>query len=548
MKQFVLFVSILAAILLSPEGINAQGWEWASSGGGEPELDGARGVARDADGNYYVIGYFSGAATISGTLLESRGGSDVFIASYTANGSPRWVQRAGSVRDDYGMAITVDGFGNLYFTGLCGDSADFEDSTLIARESGSSMYFIVSYSSDGRVRWTRKIDGGGGFTMGISVNNTGFLAVTGYGRRAQFTDDVALLMVATDIFTAVYSSGGAFQWARAITANALTEGIREGRSVVIDDQNNVFITGYIANGARFDESTVFYAEGIANLFVARYDAGGRFNWVWRAGGPMYDVGTGIAMNDNGGLYVAGFYQGPIAVAPGDTLPGENMLGDIFIARFDREGKPVWWRTANGPGRDEAAGISIADNGDLVIGGLYSATATFGSQQITSTGSSDLFIARYRPNGDFVGVIGGGGPGEDFGYGVTAGTGQSACVVGSFLESAMFGSTTVNSIGGTDIAIAAGVVASSIDAPFPTPSRPPIAVEGSTLLIDNRSGQPAAGSLRIANARGQIVLVANLRVDWGRRRIDLDPLPPGFYVVELVIGDDQRFHIAFVKGE
>lgn len=541
-------ITILLIIMALPMAARGQGWEWARSGGGLPELDGARGAAVDGVGNYYVTGYFSGNATISGTSLESRGGTDVFIASYTPDGTPRWVKRAGSARDDYGMAITVDQGGNIYFTGMCGDSADFEDSVIVAREPGGTIYYIVSYRADLTVRWTQRIDGGSGFPMGISVNNSGYLAVTGYGRRAQFTDDVALLMVATDIFTAVYTTGGAFQWARGITANALTEGIREGRSVVIDDQNNVFITGYIANGARFDEATVFFAEGIANLFVARYDAGGTFRWVWKAGGPNYDVGTGIALNDAGELYVTGYYQGPIVVAPGDTLPAENFLGDIFLARFDTDGALVWVRTATGRGRDEAGGISIASNGDLVIGGLFSATTTFGADSITSVGSSDLFIARYRTNGDFVGVIGGGGPGEDFGYGVAAGSGGGACVVGSFQESATFGSTTLNSQGGTDIAVAGGRVAAGAIDPISASSDLQISIRVSHLVIDNRADRSLHGRLRVVNTIGETLYEAEMIVGTGPLRVGLDHLPAGCYLIDLDCGPDRHYHRLLVKRD
>jgi len=546
LSHWLIVRSFLASAILAPVVLTAQEWSWARSGGGPLELDAARGVCADRQGNYYVTGYFSGTAVIGGTTLTSRGGTEVFIASFTAAGEPRWAKRAGSTRDDYGMAITVDDESNIYFVGSCGDSADFEDSTLVAREVIPGMYYIVSYRGDGTIRWAQKIDGGGGFPMGVSVNRTGSLAVTGYARSLQFTEDVALLMIATDIFTAVYSSGtGGFQWARAINANATTEGIREGKSVAIDDNHNVFVTGYIANGARFDGSTVFFAEGPANVFVARYDAGGTFRWVWKGGGPNYDAGTGVVVNEAGDLFVAGYYQGPFVVAPGDTLPATNYLGDVWVARFTGDGALVWVRSAGGSGRDEAGGIALAPNGDVVIGGLFSSTATFGNARLTAAGTSDLFLAQYRSNGDLVGAIGGGGQGEDFGYGVAVGPTSQSCVVGSFQGTASFGTHDIAGAGGTDVAIAAGVVnTGAVRAGDPSLSLA-ISYHGSKMVITNHAGVTFHGRLRLANLRGELLVDSPVLVEGTHGEIEMDEADPVVLIVDLRGGDGRPVYSGVV---
>jgi hypothetical protein len=77
----------------------------------------------------------------------------------------------------------------------------------------------------------------------------------------------------------------------------------------------------------------------------------------------------------------------------------------------------WGYGAGGAGNDIAYSISTDANGFSYVTGTFHATASFGSQTLTSAGNRDIFIAKYDAAGSCIWARSIGGPGEDFGYGI-----------------------------------------------------------------------------------------------------------------------------------
>ena len=92
----------------------------------------------------------------------------------------------------------------------------------------------------------------------------------------------------------------------------------------------------------------------------------------------------------GGTYLIGTTSGALSPTPGEEPKGGE---DIFVARIDSTGEPMWVRLL-GTGADETPGsIAVAPNGDLVVAGT-----TRGSLASTNRGLRDIVIARYSPSG------------------------------------------------------------------------------------------------------------------------------------------------------
>ncbi|MBK7849620.1 MAG: T9SS type A sorting domain-containing protein [Bacteroidetes bacterium] len=104
---------------------------WVVSGGGE-ENDIGRGISHDTSGNVFVIGDYATTGIFGADSVVSNGFADVFIASYTADGSNlNWVRSFGGLGNDRGRGVGTDMTGNINVCGEFVDSCVFDSINLI---------------------------------------------------------------------------------------------------------------------------------------------------------------------------------------------------------------------------------------------------------------------------------------------------------------------------------------------------------------------------------------------------------------------------------
>jgi prepilin-type N-terminal cleavage/methylation domain-containing protein/uncharacterized delta-60 repeat protein len=137
--------------------------------------------------------------------------------------------------------------------------------------------------------------------------------------------------------------------------------------------------------------------------------------------------------------------------------------DIAVNKFTVPIGGQIYSFANKYNNGYGSAITYLSDGSSVITGGFNETATFGEapgtvQSLTSTGSNDIFIAKYNPNGSLAWAKKAGGTSFEYGYGITSLSDGSSVVTGIFNGTATFGEapgTVVNltSTGRNDIFIA-----------------------------------------------------------------------------------------------
>jgi hypothetical protein len=209
------------------------------------------------------------------------------------------------------------------------------------------------------------------------------------------------------------------------------------------------------------------AAGAGDNFVARFKADSTLSWARRAGGQGSHSGTAIAATPDGtGLQVTGFYGNPPLtgeLAPGIVTFGageptattfSNLGPDVFVARYQVDGRFAWARHASGYGANYGQSIGATSDGGAVVAGGFGGPSyrsngfeptTFGTasdaEQITLQPISfqvTLFVARYDANGALVWAreLGSSGTYDDA-YGLAIGADDSATVVGRFDGTGVF---------------------------------------------------------------------------------------------------------------
>src|SRR5688572_19073688 len=176
-----------------------------------------------------------------------------------------------------------------------------------------------------------------------------------------------------------------------------------------------------------------------------------FVWARRAGGIEADAASRVAVDAGGNSYVTGIFRGN-AIFGTDNLTSSGNT-DIFVAKYDASGNVLWAKQAGGQDIDAAKNIEVDGNGNSYITGEFRGSATFGSTTLTSTGYYDCFIAKYDADGNMVWAKQSGGAGLEMGRGIAVDGSGNCYITGYFEGSATFGSTTLTSSGDEDIFIA-----------------------------------------------------------------------------------------------
>lgn len=419
---------------------------WARQAGGT-EGDAASRIAVDASGNSYVTGIFRGIASFGTTDLTSSGNADIFIAKYDASGNVLWAKQAGGQDIDASKNIAVDNSGNSYITGEFQGSATFGSITL--NSSGNYDAFIAKFDASGDVLWAKQ-SGGAGLEVGrgIAVDSSGNSYITGYFDGSATFDSTTLTSSGSyDVFIAKYDATGNFQWAEG----AGSSGEDFGRNVAIDGSGNSYITGTFRGLASFG-STMVSSSGIEDIFIAKYDASGNVLWAKKAGGTNKDAASGIDVDDNGNSYITGEFQGN-ATFGSTMLTSTSFLPDIFIAKYDESGNVLWAKSAGGSNSDYGRNIEVDGSGKSFITGEFEGSASFGSTSLTTSGGVDIFIARYDDAGNALWATRAGGNLEDRAAGIALDGIGNTYISGYFIGEASFGNTTITSSGASDIYIA-----------------------------------------------------------------------------------------------
>ncbi len=181
-----------------------------------------------------------------------------------------------------------------------------------------------------------------------------------------------------------------------------------------------------------------------------------YKWAKGFTAPNTVLGSRIAVNKNdGSVYITGAFSGKVDFdfGPGTADLTASGLGDIFIAKYKANGNYLWAKHFGGNSSSYSEGSAIALDlaGDVYVTGSFYNTVYFGSTTLTCNGTSDIFLAKLDELGNLSWVKQAGGHGTNLGLGITADNPGNIYLTGSFEGAAIFGSISpLNNSGGGDI--------------------------------------------------------------------------------------------------
>ncbi len=388
---------------------NSGGLVWADDlpGGDAGSVGEGQAIVVDSAGDVYVTGTFAGTTNFDpnggDANVTASGQNDGFVAKYGPEGTLAWVAdiAADSGSVDEGYAVAVDGSGNVVVAGSFQGTTTFGQATLSA--AGQSESFVAKLDPAGQFLWARGTSGSGSSvaqTTGLAIDGSGDVISTGFYTGSIDVDPGAIgqtLAQASSraLFVQALDPNGNLVWAEGI----LGDDMIQANSIAVDVSGNLYLTGTFTSDVTFGsgaDTTTMSAGGYEDPFVLKLSASGQFDWVNDLALTGFDFGqgSGVAVDGQGDVFVAGYYQGTMTVDPTNPSATVSSAGgdDAFVSEYDAEGAYVAAQSFGGSNFDADFGIGVNNGGLLAIAGRYTGPAAFGSTTLPAQPNRSMFIA------------------------------------------------------------------------------------------------------------------------------------------------------------
>lgn len=217
------------------------------------------------------------------------------------------------------------------------------------------------------------------------------------------------------------------------------------QSVKVDNQGYIISAGTFSGEADFDstsDSFMLTSSGYDDVFLQKLTANGGLEWAFHLGDKYQDRCNEIALDGAGNIYMTGIFS----LNP-DFDPGVGMhslssqgSGDIFIAKYSKQGELIWVHTFGGEYDDEGISITVDEEDNVLATGWFQGTVDFNpgaaKAELTSVGP-DAYVLKLSSSGAFIWVQHISGNGWQEGHTIRTDVQNNVYISGLLTVSAIF---------------------------------------------------------------------------------------------------------------
>lgn len=320
---------------------------WAKTIGGIDQKDIGKSIEVDNDGNVYTTGSFWYTSDFDPGpqqyLITPSTPYAMFILKLDADGNFVWAKamNGGGSNIDSGHSIALDAQGNVYTIGLYTGTADFDPGdgvfNLSSTTSNYSDTYISKLDNDGNFIWAKSFGGAfWDYGYAIALDDAGNIYTSGgYGGLTDFDPGSGVYELdGLGLFISKLDNDGNFIWAKTMGGGNYTI----SKSLALDSQANIFITGTFSGTADFDPGDEEFnlTANDQDIHFCKLDSDGNFIWAKSIGGELMDNGYAVAVDNSDNLYVVGRFQGTADFNPDSpvySITNPFPYPDAFILKY-----------------------------------------------------------------------------------------------------------------------------------------------------------------------------------------------------------------------
>lgn len=304
--------------------------------------DMATSVVADNSGNVYVAGYSVGIST----------NQDITVLKYNSSGVQQWSVRYNGIGNgqDQALKAVLDASGNVYITGFTYAGGTLNDIITMKITAAGGIDWIQRYNGTANLD-----DAAYDIKLDASLN----VYVTGYSTS---------ISTGIDYTTIKYNSFGIVQWVQKYNGPSNNNDV--ARAICLDQNNNVYITGYSRTGS---------TSSTEDFVTIKHNSDGIIQWVQRFN-PQgnQDVATGIAVDQAGNVVISGYSM-------------VNGMYDFTLAKYNSSGAMLWLNFSGGTanGNDYLNAMVLDGAGNIYI---------TGTTNDAGLGGTNITTIKYNPSG------------------------------------------------------------------------------------------------------------------------------------------------------
>ena len=264
----------------------------------------------------------------------------VFILKLDSLGNYLWSGILPAV-DYRSEELQIDGDGNIYLSGMFGDTLDFDisDTGVFNRHAiaPNDDAFLLKLAPNGAFQWVKTFGRAGSFYVyDIAVDHSGNILFTGNatGTNLVFHPDAAgpvYNAYSKTYYVLKYDSTGAFVWLRQF-GSFFTQ--YDCEQVEVTSKNEVIIGGEFDGTVDFNPGpgvfNISSQQNTDDAFILKLDSNGIFQWARRFGNDWNDMVYDMKISPDDKLFFTGYLADSMDFDPG---PG------IYFAK-----SPQWYTT------------------------------------------------------------------------------------------------------------------------------------------------------------------------------------------------------------
>lgn len=233
------------------------------------------------------------------------------------------------------------------------------------------------------------------FSKAIKIDNNGdYVACGGYIGGISFDGTVLPGTGSFNSFLSKHDKDGNLLWVVPGYGN----GNSEAYDVAVDNNNNIYVTGYFRNNIDFNGITDS-SPNEQNSYVAKFDSNGNIIWFEKFGSTVRNETYAIDVDSEGSIYLAGLFRGTTEFVTTTLISTTDP--DSFILKLDPNGNEVWIRAGEGSSSSTGRAIDIDANDNVYLFGEFRNDLDYGGGQLVSAGGSDLFLIKFDKNGNII---------------------------------------------------------------------------------------------------------------------------------------------------